>query len=173
MNLVSSLTGFWVACSGRERSALTAAAVVMLAAALYALLWEPGLAARKRLAVTLPALRAQVENMRQQEKEIAALRKKLAAAPQRGDLVTVLRASAARTSFAKAVERVEPLATDRAVLLGSALDFDAWLEWIENLQRELGVRVDACRIVALDQPGLVRVEATFQWGSASAAGKTP
>ena len=46
------------------------------------------------------------------------------------------------------------------------LPFDAWLAWIGNAQRELGIRVDACRISALDQPGMVRLEAIFAAGGA-------
>jgi type II secretory pathway component PulM len=44
------------------------------------------------------------------------------------------------------------------------LPFDAWLAWMENLQRELGIRLEACRISALDQPGMVRLEAIFSRG---------
>jgi type II secretory pathway component PulM len=173
MNPVAVMRRFWLDCSARERAALAIAAAIALAAALYAFLWEPGLAARKRLSGTLPTLRAQLESMRLQESEFAALRKKLAAAPQRGDLASVLRASAAGMPFAKAVQRIEPNANGGARAIGTDLEFDAWLAWVETLQRELGIRVEACNIAAGDRPGLVRFEATFRWSGAAAGGRAP
>jgi len=169
--LKAAIAAFWAKRSARERTVLLAAAVLVLAAMLYSLLWEPGQAARKSLSATLPRLRAQVEDMRRQQKEILQLRKKLGAESSRGDLKALLQASVARTSFAKAVERSESLSGNKVLVQAGPPPFDAWLEWIEVLQRELGVRVDTCRITALDKPGLVRVEVTFVAGTGAAAGK--
>ena len=44
--MAASAAGFWNDRSARERSFLLAAGALLLAAALYALVWEPGLAAR-------------------------------------------------------------------------------------------------------------------------------
>jgi general secretion pathway protein M len=173
MRFAATAAGFWNGRSSRERGVLLAAGALILVAALYALLWDPGLAARKALSAGLPRLRAQLDDMRRQQKEILSLRKKLAAESQRGDLRSLLQASVARASFAKAVQRSESLSSGRVLLQAGPLDFDAWLEWIETLQRELGVRIDTCRITALDKPGLVRVEATFVSGSALATGNPP
>ena len=140
---------------------LCAAGVTVLAATSYVILLGPALAASRQLSATLPGLRAQTEDMRQQQKEIAALRAKVAAATQRTDLRALLQSSAARTSFASSVERVDSLSGDRALLLAAPILFDDWLGWIESLQREFGVRLEGCKITSTDQPGLVRVEATF------------
>lgn len=173
MSMGAALAAFWEHRSGRERAVLLAAACLVLAAALYALLWEPGLAARKSLAATLPRLRAELEDMRVQREEISALRKELDAGSRRGDLQNLLRASAARTRFSKAVERIDALANGSVLLLAAPVSFDAWLDWLENLQRELGVRLETCRVSALEQPGLVRVEARFAPRGAASAGRTP
>lgn len=161
MSMGAALAAFWEDRSARERAVLLAAACLALVAALYVLLWEPGLAARRSLAATLPRLRAELEDMRAQRDEIAALRKELGAGSRRGELQNLLRASTARTSFAKALERIDALANGSVLVQAAPVGFDAWLEWVESLQRELGVRLEACRIVALEQPGLVRVEARF------------
>lgn len=169
MSLAASATGFWKDRSPRERTVLVAAAVLVAGAALYALLWQPGLAASKSLSTALPRLRAQAEDMRRQQKEVLALRKKVAGEPRRGDLKTLLQASAARTSFAQAIERSDSLAGGMVTLRIGAVSFDAWLEWVEGLQRDLGVRVETCRITALEQPGMVRVEASFASGAAQSS----
>jgi general secretion pathway protein M len=157
----AALAAFWEDRSAKERTLLLAAVCAALVAALYALLWEPGLAARRSRVATRPRLRAELEDMRAQREEIAALRKELGAGSRRGELQDLLRASAARAPFAKAPERFDALASGSVLMQAAPLSFDAWLEWVENLQRELGVRLEACRVVALEQPGLVRVEARF------------
>lgn len=168
MKLWATIAGYWSAGSPRERAAVGGAAALVVAAALYVFLWEPGLAARQSLSAALPRLRAQLEDMRWEREEIAALRKELGATARRGDLAVVVRASAAQTAFASKVERIEALPDGRVRMIAGPVPFAAWLAWIESLQRELGVRVDTSRISALDQPGLVRLEASF--ASADAAG---
>ncbi len=161
MTPVESAKVYWGSRSARERTALLVAAAAVIAAALYLLLLGPGLEARTKLSAALPKLRAQFEDMRQQEKEIAQLRKKISANPQRADLKQLLQSAVARTSFVNSVVRIDSLAGDRVMLVLSPVVFDDWIVWIENLQRQFGIRLDNCRISALDQPGLVRIEATF------------
>lgn len=170
MSLMGNLAGFWRACSARERAAVASAGVVILAAALYAFLWEPGLASRHALSASLPRLRAQVDDMRWQREQIAALRKELRAAPRRGALVDLLRAAAAQSPIASSIGRIEALPGGRARVQGTAIPFAEWLAWIELLGRELGVRVDTCRLSALERPGMVQVEASLSSAGAESGG---
>jgi len=172
MTVADSLKQYWSTRSRKEQVVLGVAAMALLAALLYLVLLEPGLAARRQLGSALPRLRAQVEDMQQQQKEIALLRKKLGTVSKSADLKALLQSSVARTSFVNALERLDAVAGDKAAMLASPVVFDDWLAWVENLQRELGIRLDACRISALDLPGMVRIEATFITGQ-SAARKTP
>jgi type II secretory pathway component PulM len=166
MNFRNTIVEFWTACTARQRTAIAAATVVAAGAALYLFLWEPGLAARQSLSATLPRLRAQLEDMRWQRDEVVALRKKLGSSTPPSDVAVVLRASVAQAPFAPAVERIESLPGGKARMQAGRLPFDAWLTWIGTLQRELGIRIEACRINALDQPGMVRLEASFSGGAA-------
>lgn len=161
MKLAQTMIEIWGASSRRERAALALVAAFALGALLYAFLLEPGMAARKSLSVTLPRLRAQLADMRAQRSEILALRKQLEAGPQRGDLHALLRASAQQQPFAASLERAEALPSGGALLRVSSVRLDAWLDWVERMQREFGARLEACRISALDSPGLVQVEARF------------
>ena len=172
MKGVASLLALWHGASGRERTAVIAAGGLALAAALYGLLWEPGLAARRSLAASLPQLRAQLEDMRRQRAEIAALRKDLSAAPRQTDLATLLRASAAQTTFGSALERIDALPDGRVRVQAASVPFAAWLAWIESLQRQHSVRVAVLRMNALEQPGLVRIDASLA-GTAAASGASP
>ena len=140
---------------------LSIVAAVILAAALYVFMFGPGLQSRARLLAALPRLRAQVSDMRQQEKEVALLRKKAQTFSQRTDLKALLQSAIARSPFVNAVERLDLLSGEKLTLVAAPVAFDDWLGWMANLQREFGVRLDGCKITALDQPGLVRIEATL------------
>lgn len=140
---------------------LSAAGAVVVVAAAYFVLLAPALSASRELSASLPVLRAQVEDMRQQLKEIAILRKKVASTTQRADLKTLLQSSAAGSSFANSIERIESLSGGRALFLAGSARFDDWLDWVARLQSDFGIRLDGCKISSTDRPGLVRVEATF------------
>lgn len=173
MKIPRAAAAIWRESSPRERATLVAGAALALAAALYVFLWEPGIAARKSLSASLPHLRAQLEDMRRQRIEVASIRKDLAAAPRQGDLATLLRASAAQAPFAAALERIEALPDGKVRVQAGSVPFGAWLAWIESLQRQMGVRVASCRISALEQPGLVRLDASFIGAGASASAIPP
>ena len=157
---------FWAERSYRERTVLAAGAAVAVVLALYGLLWEPGLKASAKLSASLPRLRAQVEDMRAQQKEILQLRKSTGTTSQVADLRALLRAAVARSPLAAAAPSIEWQTNDRVVFAAPAVDFDAWLQWIGGVQRELGIRLESCTITALGEPGRVRVEASFSGGSA-------
>jgi type II secretory pathway component PulM len=173
MSLRESVAAFWRSRSTRERAILGSAAFIAAAALLYALVWEPGMAARRTLSATLPRMRAQLEDMRLQQKDILALRKQLESAPPRADLKGLLQDSAKRASFGRAVERVEAVGADRVFFAAGPVDFDAWLDWAAGLQRDFGARIDASKIVATEHAGLVRVEASFVARNASPARVAP
>ncbi len=164
MGIGETLTAFWAERSLRERTVLAGAGALVLATVLYALLWDPGLEARKRLSATLPRLRAQVEDMRLQKKEVELLRRTPGITSPNADLRALLRASVERSPLQRSVERIEWRTNDRVLVAASAVEFDQWLDWVRALQRELGVRLDSCEISALAQPGQVRVEAVFASG---------
>jgi general secretion pathway protein M len=159
MNL-ERLRELWNERSARERAILVGGAVAVALVALYLFLWQPGLAASRRLSATLPKLRAQVELMRMQQVEIAKLRKSVGAAAQGGDLRALLQSSGARAPFAKSM-RIDATSGERVTLAVNGADFDDWLRWVAEAQRETGARLERCRINALEAPGMVRAEATF------------
>jgi general secretion pathway protein M len=170
MGFRQALIDFWQARSSRERGTLVAAAAFALAAALYGLLWDPGIRASARLSGSLPRLRAQVEDMRHLQKEILQLRKGSGTTPAAADLRALLRAAVARSPLAGTAHSLESQPNDRVVFIAPSIDFDSWLQWVGGMQRELGVRLDTCRVSALEQPGRVRIEASFVATGAGARG---
>ena len=166
--MASTLREFWLGRSDRERLALSTGIAAVLLGALVLFVLEPALAARARLDSSLPRLRAQVVDMRAGQHEIALLRKKLVAAPRSQDPLLAVKASAARAALGGPLARVDGLPGGRVVVSAAEVDFDRWLAWVESLQREFGVHLEACSLVALGAPGRVRLEATF-----AASGEPP
>jgi type II secretory pathway component PulM len=173
LSLRESLAGYWRSRPKRQRAILGSAAAIAVVALLYGTVWEPGMAARQTLSTTLPRMRAQLEDMRLQQKEVLTLRKQLESTPPRTDLKGLLQDSAKRAPFGQSVERVDAVATDRVFFAAGPVNFDAWLDWAAGLQRDFGARIDTSKVVATEHPGLVRVEATFVARSASAARAAP
>ena len=156
------LRELWSERPERERVLIACGAVAVLFVALYLFLWQPGLDASRRLSATLPKLRSQVEIMRKQQAEIAVLRKNAGTTAQSGgDLKMLLQSSVARAPFQKSVQRIDASSAERATLTVTAADFDEWMRWTLEAQRETGARLERARITALPDPGMVRAEATF------------
>lgn len=151
----------WASRSPRERRMLAVGAACAGLLLLYAALWEPGLAARQRLAAALPTMRAQVEQMRSQQREIASLRRSQPPGAASSNVASLLQAAAARSAIGNSIERIDAVSPQRARISSPAISFDAWLLWIAGLQREFGIRVETCNIGALERPGMVRVEAVL------------
>lgn len=164
MGFAEAIRAFWEARAERERLILLAGAALVALAALYAFVWEPGLKASARLSAVLPRLRAQVDDMRLQQKEIVLLRKSSVTASQAADLRALLRASAARGPIAGSAHVLEWRSSERVAFAAPAVDFDRWLQWAGSVQRELGIRIESCTITALAEPGMVRIEASFVSG---------
>jgi general secretion pathway protein M len=158
---LARLRELWAERPARERALLAGGASAVVIVALYLFLWQPGLAASRRLSAALPKLHAQVELMRAQQAEIVVLRKSAAEGLKGGDLKAALEASVARTPFAKSVQRMDANAAGRTTVAVAAASFDDWLRWVAAVQRESGARLERCNIVALPEPGMVRVDATF------------
>jgi general secretion pathway protein M len=158
---LAGLREFWRERSARERALLAGGAAAVVIVALYLFLWQPGLAATRRLSAALPKLRAQVELMRAEQAEIAVLRKSAGDALKGGDLRASLEASIARAAFAKSVQRVEATSAERATVVVVSASFDDWLRWVAAAQRESGARLERCSIAALPEPGMVRADAIF------------
>lgn len=161
MNSYTPLAAFWGRCSARERTVIVAGGLLALAALLYVLLWEPGMAARRTLSSALPRLRAQLADMQMQREEIMALRRQVDAAARRGDLLTLLQASLRQAGLAGSVEHVGALPDGGARVVIASAAFGAWVDWLEQVQREFGVRVQSAMITPRTPGGLVRIEASF------------
>jgi type II secretory pathway component PulM len=146
--------------SRRERQIIAAGLVLVVLAAAYFLFWEPAFSATRRLSAQLPRLRAEVEEMRVLQRQIEALRRSPGEARQAGGPRELVQAMLGSEPGLKSA-RAQWQSQERFSLELAAIDFDHWLALTARLRREAGTRVERCTVVALPQPGLVRVEAVL------------
>jgi len=158
MGIPETVARFRRSRTEREQRVIAAGLVLATLAGLYALVWEPGFAATRRLAAQLPRLRAEVAEMRHHQEQVAALRKAIGESRQDSTPQALLQALLASDPALKGAQ-AQWRSSERLALEIAAIDFDAWLALAARLQRDARVRVESCTVTALPQSGLVRVDA--------------
>lgn len=156
----------WRGLAVRERRALLAALAAVLAAAVYAGIWEPGEKARRQLEFRLAEKRGQLQQMQVQSAQVAELRRIAMVAKTGADaLQTAVETSARLHGMAKLIARLEAAPEGGALLVSvPAVSFESWVAWVQALQSEHHIRLARCQIEALATPGMVRIEASFAAG---------
>lgn len=141
---------------------LIATAAVLAITVLYVGLWEPASEGSKRLTRELPELRAELESMRAQKAELARLKTapKQAALPA-GQLRDLIRKSAETSGLGTNFVRLDAGTNGLVQVSLAKVPFDAWLRWVDTLQRQYRLGLDSARVETLGEPGMVRVEAVF------------
>lgn len=157
----NTLNTFWQARNEREKKVLIFCGVLLLSGLLYAYVWQPGEQARMRLREILPPMRAESVHMHEQAREIGALRKSVSVHNKTVNLKNDMTASALRH---KLQGRISALNIDSAGKVHLSMDivsFDAWIRWLDALQRENHLRLETVHIQTLSDPGMVKVDATL------------
>lgn len=157
---------FWNGRNEREKRILLFCAGFILAAMLYAFIWQPGEKARHRLREDLPQLRANVQRMREEAVEIRKLKKIIPESqPTPKSLKAEIESSSVDHKLRESLSQLAVGNDGKAHLVFNAVSFDAWIEWLDVLQKESHLRLESSHVRALDEPGMVRVDATLaSWG---------
>lgn len=150
----------WQSRTPRERIAVTILAVI-LGIALYVWLLQSGGRARARLQANVVTLRAEAAGLEQQALELERLRATPVTPASRGDLGEQVQAQVDAAGLGHALAKLDAQDADRVVVSFGAVGFADWLNWIASLNSQ-HVRLAACRIEALPEPGMVGASATLQ-----------
>ncbi len=153
------ILAYWNARTQRERFVLAVGAVALALMLGYALLWYPARQGVTQLQNTLPQLRADLNAMRVQSEEFARLRQ--AAPKSRLDAAgmrTAVQATAAKRGIDRAIERMDMTGADRMRIVLGSVPFESWIGWVDSLQRDHQIVIEAARIDTLGRPGFAKVE---------------
>lgn len=160
------LRQFWQQCSPRERWMTGCGLAMVLAALMYFYAWQPLGRERHRLRASLPQLRANAERMHLSAAEAARLKAlpSSASLPQ-GGIRDAVEQSAAAYKLRDSISQISAEGGGRLGITMAAVSFDSWARWLGQMQAQYRIRLESCRVEALPQPGMVRVQAVL-------AGKT-
>ena len=135
---------FWQARNPRERAILMYGGLFLLLALLYGLAWLPISEGRKKLAVGLPQLRADAIHMRVDAQEITGLQANTGAAS--GDARQAVEGGLQGANLREKVSAIDRVDAQRLRLTLTGVPFDALLVFLENMQGQHRLRVEALQI---------------------------
>ena len=146
--------------SPRERSLVSAGAVVAGVMLVVAFVWLPLERLRVRLAHELPLLRASVEALQRDAEEVRRVR---ALPPTMPGNPPPLAGVIASNAWGRELPGVQLSVPDdkHVKLVGEDVSFGALLDWITTAQAAHGLRVESAKIEAIGMPGRVRAELTL------------
>jgi len=158
-SVTQPLSSYWQARSPRERRVLAWGAGVLALMLVYALVWHPARQGVTRLESAMPRLRADMNDMRRQSAEITTLRQTVSKARlDAAGARAALQASAGKRGIERAIERIDAMGSDRLRVVLSAVPFEPWVAWVDQLQREHQLVIEVARIDSIERPGLAKVE---------------
>jgi len=157
--MIERVLRIWRSRSDRDRTAIAVLAF-LLAAGMYAWLWQAAGPARTQLRESILKSRAQAARLEQHASEYDRLKAKPAPAVTRTDLRTLLATRIAQSGLSRELVRIDAADANQVGVVFGSLSFAEWLAWVANLQT-LNIRLIECRIESLSAPGLVSVNATF------------
>lgn len=156
--LMQSALGFWNERNKRERTLLSAAAVIIVLGLFYLLLIDPALSGRQNLEKALPALRQQAAELHAMAKDAAGAGGKAAApVPE----LTRERLEASLQSKGLKPQSVV-LAGEQTKVQLSSISFAALVEWLDEMQRTARLSVIEANVEAQAKPDTVNATLTLR-----------
>lgn len=153
------LRQYWRQRPPHERVIIAFCAGSIAIALLYALAWKPIEHGRQRLKTELPGLRLAAGKIRLDAAEALRLKNQTpAAALPTANMRQALLQVPAGQDLGSGPGRLSPDEAGQVKVALTATDFDQWVRWILQTQSQYNVHLHSCRVEALPQPGMVRVE---------------
>ena len=151
-----SFATFWEARSERERRVIVQCGVLLAILLVFALVWLPLERTRTRLEITLPQLRASIEQLKRDADEVKRLK---SIAPTVTGKPAPLVSLATQNTLTGAQVSVPD---DKHVhVVANDVGFTRLLDWLVSVQSTHALRVESARIEALATTGRVRADLTL------------
>ncbi len=150
---------YWDTLSATEQKTVLRGAWVLVPLLVYGLLWQPAHEALPKLQAALPHLHAQADKMKSLAEQVQLLRKQAQ--------LSVLDSNALRIAVERSAKEanlpllVIPGELNNVRISADSLAFAQWLQWQRTLETTQHIRVLSAMLVALSEPGMVKVQATL------------
>lgn len=160
---MNELKKYWSNLQPRERSVLSLGGGALLIMLLYLFIWEPWHQAIAKYREILPQKRTDLQWMKAQSDLAARLKgiKKPGNEDSGQPLLTVVERTAQKAGLRTSIKQMTPGDNPGEVKIWlSKVNFDLWLQWVENIKNSESIEVKSADIQQLD-PGKVEVRATL------------
>ena len=145
---------WWLSRQPRERLTLMLGGVLVVAALLYLLVWEPLARERTNLANRVKAQGNALVWMRQASEQVKQLRSQspnFTKKASQSSLMSIVDSSAKRAKIRKPIQRIEPEGKDGVKLWIENVNFDSLVRWLGEMERRHGVLVKRATITRHEQ----------------------
>lgn len=136
------ILGFWRGLAARERAVLAGGGILAAVLLAYALVWAPLQKELSRLRVEVPKQRAELQWMQTQAGRLKILRSAAPAKLQRDGILSFVEQSAQAYNIRQFIKRVDPDGANSVRLAIDGVPFNGLVEWLANLQKQGGVRIE-------------------------------
>ncbi len=150
---------FWRRLSAREQVIMGGGVGLLVIVILVFYVWQPLEKERARLRASLPRLRVAAEKIRADVAEVPKLKRDEKPVLVAGGLREMVEQAASADGLQ--VTQANAEGNNKLNVTLTAVAFDGWAKWLAALQIQKGIRLDSCRIEALPQPGMVKVQAVL------------
>lgn len=164
--MIEQLKQYWDRLQARERRVLLVGAVALVLLILYAVVWEPLVDGRARLAREVTEQRALLAWMEQSAREVQVLRGNQASQGLGGQsLMSVVDRTARAEGLGEVLERVQPDGEKAVRVWLTQAPFDQSLRWLDKLTTIQGVRITGLVVERGETPGKADLRITLEVGA--------
>ncbi|HEX9811703.1 MAG TPA: type II secretion system protein M [Burkholderiales bacterium] len=146
---------YWRGLAPRERSLVAGGGALAVALLCYGLLWAPLQRDLARLRVNVPTRYEELQWMRSQTARLKVLRSAAPAALQTNGILSFVEQSAQAYNIQQFIKRVDPQGTSSVQLAIDGAPFNSVVEWLANLQKQGGVRIETASLEPQPTSGIV------------------
>lgn len=157
------MMAYWQRLNARQQRVLAAAALILVAAALFVWVWEPLAQSRDLERERVAAQRALLDWLEAVEPAARALRQGQAGARDLGgrSLLGVADQTARAAGLAGALTRIEPVGEDQVRVWLDEAEFTATMRWLETLSVNHPVRTAQLEVERGRAAGMVNARVTL------------
>lgn len=153
--------GYWRGLGARERIVLGIGGALAVVLLFFMLVWWPLQSDLNRLRAEVPTEQQKVQWMQAQAGRINQLRAANPSAVPSGGLASFVEQSA-RTNGIRAL--IKPEGSSAVQLALDGIAFNSLLEWLTNLQKQGGVRIESANLEPTPSSGIVNARVMLRVG---------
>lgn len=151
----------WQQLAPRERRMISWGGSGLLAALLYAYLWQPVAMERDKLRTSLPQMKDHAAQMRFQAEEAAQLKTSIRPGPKGEAIKSAIYRTAGEIGMDNKALQLNMLDEHHASISMTKVSFTTWMTLVTDLQKNQGIRLESCDIEALPETGMIHLRATL------------